>query len=85
MISVVRDANIRLGERVALFELGAIGFMVLQMARLSGAELIIAVDPLENRPHLALKHKADFVLDPNKQDVSVKIREITDNGDLSPA
>jgi len=38
MISVVRDANIRLGERVALFGLGAIGFMVLQMARLSGAQ-----------------------------------------------
>ncbi len=77
-LGAVRDANIRLGERVALFGLGAIGLMVLQMARLSGAELIIAIDPLENRRHLALKHKAAFVLDPNKQDVAVKIREITD-------
>lgn len=76
-LGAVRDANIRLGERVVLFGLGAIGLMVLQMARLSGAELIIVVDPLENRRHLALKYKADFALDPNKQNVAVKIREIT--------
>lgn len=47
MISVVRDANIRLGERVALFGLGAIGLMVLQMAIFShinpGEEKTVAV------------------------------------------
>lgn len=77
-LGAVRDANIRLGERVILFGLGAIGFMVLQMAKLSGAELVMAVDPLENRRRLALKHKADLVLDPNKEDIAVKIRAVTD-------
>ncbi|MCC6442855.1 MAG: hypothetical protein IT210_05285 [Armatimonadetes bacterium] len=36
-LGAVRDAHIRLGERVAVFGMGAIGLIALQMARLSGA------------------------------------------------
>lgn len=78
-LGAVRDANIRLGEKVALFGLGAIGFMALQMARLSGAEFILAMDPLENRRKLALKHGADVTLDRTQEDVGVKIKHLTGN------
>ena len=76
-LGAVRDANVRLGERVALFGLGAIGFMTLQMIRLSGAELVIAVDPLPLRRELALKHGADIVFDPKEVDVGVEIKKAT--------
>ena len=35
----IRDGQVRLGERVAVFGLGAIGQMAVQMAKLSGARL----------------------------------------------
>ena len=78
-LGAVRDANMRLGEKAAVFGLGAIGFMVLQMARLSGAELLIAVDPLENRRKLAVQHGADLVFDPTTEDVAMKIKKATND------
>ncbi len=79
-LGAVRDAAVRLGEVVALFGLGAIGFMVLQMARLSGAERVIAVDPLPNRRELALKHGADDVVDPKAADAGLEIKRMTGKG-----
>jgi threonine dehydrogenase-like Zn-dependent dehydrogenase len=74
-LAAVRDANIRLGETVALFGLGAIGFMALQMARLSGAAWIAVVDPLPNRREIALRYGADLALDPREGDVSLAIKQ----------
>jgi threonine dehydrogenase-like Zn-dependent dehydrogenase len=74
-LAAVRDANIRLGETVALFGLGAIGFMVLQMARLSGACWIAAIDPLPNRRAMALRYGADLVVDPTAGDTSLAIKQ----------
>jgi threonine dehydrogenase-like Zn-dependent dehydrogenase len=74
-LAAVRDANIRLGETVALFGLGAIGFMVLQMARLSGATWIAAIDPLANRREMATRYGADIVLDPRAVDVSKAVKD----------
>ena len=48
----MRDANIKLGDVVAVFGLGAIGLMAVQLARLAGAARVIAVDPLANRREL---------------------------------
>jgi threonine dehydrogenase-like Zn-dependent dehydrogenase len=78
-LGAVRDADVRLGERVAVFGLGAIGMMVLQMARLSGAVHVIAVDPIEKRRALALRHGADQALDPKDGDVGVAIKGLMDN------
>lgn len=79
-LGAVRDANVRLGETVALFGLGAIGFMVLEMCRLSGAERVIAVDPLPNRRALAEQHGADGVLDPTAVDAGLEIKRMTGKG-----
>ena len=84
-LGAVRDANIRLGERVALFGLGAIGFMCLEMVKLSGAELVIAIEPLEYRQKLALKHGADLVIDPTHGDVALGIKEATGNNGVDVA
>jgi threonine dehydrogenase-like Zn-dependent dehydrogenase len=73
----VRDAHVRLGDRVAVFGLGAIGLFALQYARLSGAALVVGVDPIERRRRLALRLGADVTLDPGAEDVGAAIRDLT--------
>jgi threonine dehydrogenase-like Zn-dependent dehydrogenase len=77
-LGAVRDANIRLGEWVAVFGLGAIGLLIVQMARLSGAERIMAVDPLENRRKLAATLGAALTLDPTACDAGLEIKKATE-------
>jgi threonine dehydrogenase-like Zn-dependent dehydrogenase len=60
----IRDAGIRLGDRVAVFGLGAIGLIAVQLARLAGAAEVIAVDPLANRRAVAAELGADVTIDP---------------------
>jgi 2-desacetyl-2-hydroxyethyl bacteriochlorophyllide A dehydrogenase len=48
------DAGIKLGDHVAVFGLGAIGLLLVQMARLAGARRVSAVDPVAERRELAL-------------------------------
>jgi len=55
----IHDAAIKLGDRVAIFGLGAIGMLALQMARMSGAGQIFAVDPVPGRLELAKELGAD--------------------------
>ena len=68
MALAIRDAGIALGDRVAVFGLGAIGLIALQLARLAGADQVIAVDPLANRRQVALALGADIALDPTADD-----------------
>jgi threonine dehydrogenase-like Zn-dependent dehydrogenase len=74
----IRDGNLRIGDTVAVFSLGAIGLMAVQLAKLSGASQIIAVDLFENRRQAALELGADHVLDPSEvDDAGLAIRELT--------
>ena len=63
-LAAVRDGQVRLGDRVMVFGMGAIGLFAVQMARLSGATDVVAIDPLESRRELAIQHGATDVLDP---------------------
>ena len=60
----VHDANLKVGDHVAVFGLGAIGLMVVQMARLAGAARVTAVDPVAERRELALELGAHAAVDP---------------------
>ena len=79
MALAMRDARIGLGDRVAVFGLGAIGLIAVQLARLAGAETVIAVDPLPNRRDLARTLGAEIVLDPREDggDPGLAIRRLT--------
>ncbi len=46
-MAAVRDGNVRVGEKVIVFGMGAIGLLSVQLARLSGAVEVVAVDPGE--------------------------------------
>jgi len=76
-LGAVRDGNIRLGDRVAVFGLGAIGQMVAQMSKLSGASLVIVVDPIEKRRNAAMRHGADLAFNPSACDVGLEIKMAT--------
>jgi 2-desacetyl-2-hydroxyethyl bacteriochlorophyllide A dehydrogenase len=60
-LQAVHDASLKLGDRVAIFGLGTFGLLAVQLARLSGAGRIAAVDPLESRRALAATLGADYV------------------------
>lgn len=79
MAMAMRDGGIKLGDRVAVFGLGAIGLITVQLAKLAGADWVVAVDPLANRRELALTMGADVVLDPTMDngDVGLAIRRLT--------
>src|ERR671913_2039066 len=79
MALAMRDASIRLGDQVAVFGLGAIGLMAVQMARIAGADRVIGVDPIEARRDVAKALGADAVLDPlaDGGDAGMAIRRIS--------
>lgn len=58
----ILDAQINLGETVAVFGLGVVGQLVAQLARLSGAN-VIGVDLLESRRELARMLGTEAVID----------------------
>lgn len=74
----IREAKVTLGETVAVFGLGAIGLMTVQLARLSGATFVVAVEPLPRRAVLGRQYGADVVLDlAEDRDAGLQIRQAT--------
>ena len=76
-MSAIRDGKVRVGERVAVFGLGAIGLMTVQMARIAGADFVAAVDPLERRRKVAEKTGAELVIDPADANTGEVLKEAT--------
>jgi threonine dehydrogenase-like Zn-dependent dehydrogenase len=73
-LQAVHDAHVKLGDAVAVFGLGAFGLLAVQLARLSGASWIVAVDPIAARRELARAFGADAVLDPFTSDAGREIK-----------
>ena len=66
-LGAIRDGHVRIGDAVAVFGMGAIGLMAVQLAKLAGAHPVIAIDPLESRRKVALEVGADLVVDPKQE------------------
>ncbi len=77
-LCALRDGNVRIGDSVAVFSLGAIGLMVVQLAKLAGCYPIVAIDPIPNRRETALECGADLAIDPVHSDAGHLLREATD-------
>jgi len=73
----VRDGKVRVGDRVAVFGLGAIGLMAVQIARVSGAIQVIAVDPVAGRREVARRLGANLTIDPVAEDAGKRVKEAT--------
>jgi threonine dehydrogenase-like Zn-dependent dehydrogenase len=76
-LNVILDADIHVGETVAVFGLGVPGQLVAQLARLNGAR-VIAVDGIAGRRQLAQRLGAHHVLDAGEGSVAERIRDLTD-------
>src|SRR5918992_444169 len=66
--ALTERAKLRPGETVGLWGIGGLGTHAVQIARLVGASLIVAVDPLPGARDRALKVGADIAVDPNAVD-----------------
>jgi len=75
-LAAIHDANIKVGDLVAIFGMGAIGLIAIQLAKLSGASKIIAIDPIHGRLALAKELGADHIFDPRDGDISIAIKNL---------
>lgn len=77
-VGAVRNAaQVRPGQSVAVIGLGGVGLAAVQGARLAGAAMVIAVDPVEEKEELARSLGATHFLTPS-DDLSRRIRALAD-------
>ncbi len=76
-VAAVETAGIRIGESVAIFGQGSMGLECLQVARISGAGLVITVDVREEACRISAELGADHALDASRCDPVAVIRELT--------
>jgi 2-desacetyl-2-hydroxyethyl bacteriochlorophyllide A dehydrogenase len=77
-LNAILDADIHVGEDVAVFGAGVPGQIVAQLARLNGARVTV-VELLPQRRELAEKLGAATTIDPSTTPVAEAIRAATDN------
>ena len=75
--SVLNTAHVTAGSSVTVFGAGGVGLSTVMGAKLAGAGIIIAVDPLASRREAALSLGATHVLD-SSQGVVEAIRGLTE-------
>ena len=71
------NGNIPIGGTVAVIAQGPVGLMATAGARLRGAGLVIGVESVPRRQHLARAYGADEIVDFAQEDVLERILELT--------
>jgi len=77
-LGAIRDGHVRPGDNVAIFGLGAIGLIGVQLVAKLGARNIIAIDPIAHRREVAEKFGATETLNPIECDTGYEIKRLTD-------
>ncbi|QTA37373.1 L-threonine 3-dehydrogenase [Thermosipho ferrireducens] len=75
--SLVTDLT---GKKVLITGAGPIGLMAIQVARASGASLVITSEVNEDRLKMAEENGADYVINPMKQNLIETVYSITEDG-----
>lgn len=78
-VLATRYGDVRIGDHVAIFGLGAIGLMTVQLCVDAGALHVIGIDPISARRSLATEYGATATYDPTAIDVGRHITESIDN------
>lgn len=76
-VRIADKAAMKAGERVVVSGGGPIGLLTLQVLRMYGSSELTLIEPIAYRRDLALKYGADHVIDPSREDVAERGREIT--------
>lgn len=77
-LNAILDADIHVGEYVAVFGQGVPGLIVTQLAQLNGGT-VIAIDGIERRVELAGKLGAEHAVDFTKQRPGETVKSLTGN------
>jgi aryl-alcohol dehydrogenase len=78
--TVMNSLAVPKGTSVAVFGTGAVGLAAVMAARLIGATPIIGVDIVSGRLALARELGAGYTIDNRREDVAVRIAEISGSG-----
>ncbi|HEV8061600.1 MAG TPA: zinc-binding dehydrogenase [Gemmataceae bacterium] len=77
-VAAVETAQFQMADTVVIFGQGSMGLECLQIARLSGAGLVITVDVRDESCAMSLELGADHALNARSCNVLAAIRELTD-------
>jgi len=77
-IHAVERGDIQLGDVVVIAGMGPIGLCMLQVARLKGPGLLIALDLQPRRLALARELGANLALNPREEDVVARVLDLTE-------
>lgn len=78
--AVINTAKVEEGASVLVMGLGGVGLSAVQGARLAGAAVIIASDPIAERREAALRFGATHVVDPTSDDLFAVVQRATQVG-----
>lgn len=77
-VRAVDRSELRSGDRVCVVGGGPIGLFVAAVAKASGASTVIVSEPRPYRRELARALGADAVVDPTREDLGARVRDLTD-------
>ncbi len=77
--AIRKKANIKPGDQVAIWGLGAQGYIAIQLAKLSGGAVIV-IGRRKKKLNLAKKLGADVTIDSEKEDIVYRVKELTGLG-----
>ncbi|MGQ0622487.1 MAG: Zn-dependent alcohol dehydrogenase [Panacagrimonas sp.] len=78
--AALNTAQVKPGSTVAVLGCGGVGLAIIQGARIAGARLIIAVDPVASRRELAMSLGATHTADPTAGDIVKTVRRMVPGG-----
>ena len=73
-------AGIQVGDKVCVVGGGAIGLLMVQLAKLSGASQIVLSEPNEKRRKVGLQLGANAAIDPTRPDAQEAFAQVLDGG-----
>jgi (R,R)-butanediol dehydrogenase/meso-butanediol dehydrogenase/diacetyl reductase/L-iditol 2-dehydrogenase len=76
-VRIADKTNIRVGDRVAICGGGPIGQLVLQVMKMNGATSLTLIEPIAERREMALRHGAQYVIDPITENQGERTDDIT--------
>lgn len=76
----ISKIGVHYGDNVCIIGAGAIGLLMVQLARLAGAASVIVSEPIEMRRKAAVECGADYTINPINSDLLEEISKITGQG-----
>ena len=78
--AIFHDSRVQPGESVAVIGAGGIGLSAVNAAKIAGAGMIVAIDPVPEKRELATKMGATHVIDAGAEDVAKQVLKLTNGG-----